>query len=70
MRAHWAALWLAAVPGSGPERAAALLEPVAAPRQAVIYDQFLAQIEPDERVYHTGDPAAWLRRAADISARP
>jgi hypothetical protein len=69
VRAHWAGLWQAAVPDSDPERAAALLEPVAALRQAVIYDQFLTQIEPDERVYHSGDPADWLRRVAEITAR-
>jgi hypothetical protein len=66
----WADLWRDAVPGSDPESAAELLEPVAALRQAVIYDMFLAAIEPDERVYHAGDPAAWLRRAAEISRRP
>jgi hypothetical protein len=61
----WADLWRDAVPGSDPERAARLLEPVAALRQAVIYDMFLAAIEPDERVYHVTDPAAWLRRTHD-----
>jgi aminoglycoside phosphotransferase (APT) family kinase protein len=66
----WADLWRDAVPGSEPEEAARLLEPVAALRQAVIYDMFLAAIEPSERVYHAPDPAAWLRRAAEISARP
>ena len=66
----WADLWRDAVPGSDPERAALLLEPVAALRQAVIYDMFLAAIEPDERVYHATDPVAWLRRAAEISTRP
>ena len=70
VRTHWAGLWRAAVPGSDPERAAALLEPVAALRQAVIYDQFVTQIEPDERVYHAGDPADWLRRVAEVTARP
>lgn len=66
----WADLWRDAVPGSDPGRAAQLLEPVAALRQAVIYDMFLAAIEPDERVYHATDPAAWLQRAAEISTRP
>ena len=65
----WADLWREAVPGSDPEQAAELLEPVAALRQAVIYDVFLAAIEPDERVYHATDPAAWLRRAAELSSR-
>lgn len=64
-KAHWARLWRQAVPGSAPERAADLLTPVAALRQAVVYQKFLENIEPDERVYHLGDPARWLRRAAE-----
>ncbi len=69
VRSHWSQLWRDAVPGCDPGRAAQLLEPVAALRQAVIYDVFLAAIEPDERVYHATDPAAWLQRAAEISSR-
>lgn len=64
VRAAWADLWRAAVPGSHPLRAAQLLEPVAALRRAVIYRRFLDAIEPDERAYHAGDPARWLRHAA------
>jgi hypothetical protein len=70
VEALWSDLWRGAVPGSDPERAAQLLEPVAALRQAVIYDMFLAAIESDERVYHATDPATWLRRAAEISNQP
>jgi hypothetical protein len=55
------------VPGCEPERAASLLEPVAALRQAVIYQSFLDGIEPAERVYHASDPALWLQRAADCA---
>ena len=43
-----------------------LLAPVAAARQAVIYQKFLDNIEPSERVYHRGDPADWLRRTAGL----
>jgi len=68
--AAWARLWRDAVPGCEPERAGALLRPVAALRQAVIYDTFLAQIEPSERVYHAPDPAMWLTRAADLTDPP
>ena len=46
---------------------AALLAPVAALRQALIYRMFLDSIEPDERVYHAGDPAHWLGRAAELA---
>ena len=64
---EWTRLWLAAVPGSDPDRAARLLRPVAALRQAVIYRGFLDRIEPDERIYHALDPADWLTRAADLA---
>lgn len=62
--AHWAGRWRAAVPGCAPERAALLLGPVAALRQAVVYRMFLDHIEPAERAYHAHDPSAWLERAA------
>ncbi len=62
---HWDALWRARVPGCDPSRAATLLAPVAALRQAVIYDAFLGAIEPSERVYHAQDPARWLTAAAE-----
>jgi hypothetical protein len=67
IQAEWARLWRAAVPGSDPDRAAALIEPIAALRQAVIYRTFLDNIEADEQVYHARDPAWWLRRAAELS---
>ena len=64
VQATWSAAWRAAVPGSDPDRAAALLAPVAALRQAVIYRLFLDEIEPRERVYHEADPPMWLTEAA------
>ncbi len=67
LRAHWARLWRDAVPGCDPDRAAELLGPVRALRQAMIYQVFLDGIEPDERVYHSGDPAHWLRKAAELA---
>jgi hypothetical protein len=67
VRAAWADLWRDAVPGSDPDRAAALLAPVGALRQALIYRTFLDGIEPAERVYHASDPGTWLRRAAELS---
>ena len=66
IRAHWEGRWRAAVPGADPTRAARLLAPVAAARQAVVYRRFLDQIEPAERAYHAGDPADWLRRTVAI----
>jgi hypothetical protein len=63
---HWNRRMLAVWPGTEPARAAKLLAPIAAARQAVIYRKFLANIEPSERVYHRNDPARWLARAAAI----
>ena len=65
-RTTWTAAWREAVPGSDPERAARLLSPVAAARQAVIYRKFLDGIEPSEHPYHRDDPAAWLHTATEL----
>jgi hypothetical protein len=66
VRSHWLGLWRAAVPGSDPARAAALLAPIAAARQVVIYRRFLDHIEPAEHPYHRHDPAEWLGRVAAL----
>jgi Phosphotransferase enzyme family len=55
LRAHWAALWRKAVPGSDPERALQLLEPIARLSAAATYAAFVAAIEPSERPYHASD---------------
>ena len=66
VRARWTDAWRSVVPGSDPERVAALLEPVAAARQAVIYRRFLDGIEATEQPYHRADVPDWLRRTAAI----
>lgn len=66
VRAHWIAQWKKHAPGSDPERAGQLLAPIAAARQAAIYQRFLDNIEPSEHPYHRGDPQAWLQRAAAL----
>src|SRR4029079_5813543 len=66
VRAHWVHQWRAAYPRSDPARASTLLAPVAAARQAVIYRNFLDNIEPSEQVYHRADPAKWLSRTAAL----
>ena len=66
VRTHWMQQWSAAVPGSDHARASALLAPIAAARQAVIYRNFLDNIEPSEQVYHRADPAKWLVRTAAL----
>jgi hypothetical protein len=67
VRRHWHAEWSRALPGSDPERASRLLQPVAAARQALIYQRFLDGIEPSEWPYHAADPASWLHRAANLN---
>ena len=64
VRDTWEQAWRTAVPGSDPCRAAELLAPVAAARQAVIYARFLDGIEPSEHPYHREDVPLWLRNAA------
>jgi len=66
VRDHWGQQWREAVPGCDPARAAALLAPIAAARQAVVYRRFLDRIEPAEHPYHRADPAAWLQRTAAL----
>jgi hypothetical protein len=69
VRDHWHRQWSAAIPGSDPVRAAELIAPIAAARQAVIYWGFLDGIEPSEWPYHRADPANWLRQTAERVAR-
>ena len=66
LREHWRDRWREHAPGSDPARAAQLIAPVAAARQAVIYRGFLDRIEPSEHPYHRADPADWLARTAAI----
>jgi hypothetical protein len=66
-RRQWHAAWTSGIPGSDPDRASQLLWPVAAARQALIYQKFLDGIEPSERVYHAADPGNWLRRTAELA---
>jgi hypothetical protein len=64
--AEWCRWWRSAVPGCDPERAYALSVPVVALRNAMVYADFLDQIEPSEHVYHADDVPAWLGRAAAL----
>jgi hypothetical protein len=66
VRAHWLAAWQVAAPGSDPARAGALVEPLAAARQAVIYQRFVDGIEPVERRHHDQDVIDWLVRTAAL----
>jgi hypothetical protein len=66
VRYRWHHAWRQAAPGSDPERAADLLGPVAAARQAVIYQRFLDNIEASEHAYHRADVPDWLQRTAGL----
>lgn len=66
---HWERAWSPRLPGADVARAVRLMLPVAAARQVLIFDRFLARIEPTERVYHAADPERWLRRVAELVAR-
>lgn len=68
--AHWLRAWAAAAPGSDPDRAWALLRPVAALRGAIVFQRFLDNIEPSERVYHQHDVEPFLDRAARLLEEP
>ena len=61
---HWLAAWARAVPGSDPGRAWKLLRPLAVLRTALVYQTFLDNIEPSERVYHMDDVGPALELAA------
>lgn len=69
LKARWNEEIRLAWPHSDPDRAASLLEPIAAARQAVIYRKFLDNIEPSEQIYHAKDPLRWLMRTAVILER-
>jgi hypothetical protein len=47
----------------GPARALSVAEPLAHLAYAVRYQEFLDGIEPSERIYRQGDPAASIRAA-------
>jgi Ser/Thr protein kinase RdoA (MazF antagonist) len=70
LQSQWSTAWRAALPASDPDRAAALIAPVAALRHAIIYRCFLDNIEASERIYHADDPAHWLTQAATLARQP
>jgi hypothetical protein len=66
VRRQWHAAWTRALPGSDPDRASRLLRPIAAARQALIYQKFLDGIESSERPYHAADVPDWLHRTSEL----
>ncbi|HEV3226077.1 MAG TPA: phosphotransferase [Acidimicrobiales bacterium] len=65
----WDDAWREAVPGSDPARAAHLVAPIAALRQALIYAIFVENIEPSEHCYHRLDTEEWINRAVALRSR-
>ena len=61
--AAWTGAWATCIPGSDPARALSIAGPLAHLIYAVRYQEFLDGIEPSERIYHLGDPAAAIRAA-------
>ena len=59
----WIDAWASRIPGCDPARALSIAEPLAHLIYAVRYQEFLDGIEPSERIYHLGDPAAAIRAA-------
>ena len=59
----WIDAWATCIPGCDPARALSIAEPLAHLTYAVRYQEFLDGIEPTERIYHLGDPAAAIRAA-------
>jgi hypothetical protein len=67
VNAPWEAAWRRHRPRADVARAIDVIAPIAALRQALIYQTFLDNIEPSEHCYHRHDPAEWLARAVQLS---
>ncbi|MFD3873063.1 phosphotransferase [Streptomyces sp. NPDC058623] len=65
----WVRAWRESVPGSAPERALTLVEPLFHLAHAVRYQEFLDHIETSERPYHEGDPVTEIRKALACVSR-
>jgi hypothetical protein len=64
---HWLEGWRRLVPGSDPDQAWVLLHPVSVLRSALVFQNFVDNIEPSERVFHDADvPEALARTAARL----
>ena len=68
LTAAWALRWRVDVPGCDPRRAVELFRPVAELRAAVVYADFLADIEPAEHPYHADDVPGHLAAAVRVAA--
>lgn len=66
----WIRTWASHIPGGKLTRALRIAGPLAYLANAVRYQEFLDGIEPSERIYHTGDPAAAIRAALRSANAP
>jgi hypothetical protein len=65
----WTTAWKRQLPDSDPHRALAPMSVLGHLVYAVVYQRFLDNIEPSERVYHEDDPASELQAAVDAAAQ-
>lgn len=63
----WVDAWLRHYPSSDPVSALRHARPASHLVGALVYQEFLDNIEPSERVYHLGDPEAELARAQSLA---
>ncbi|MEU4441815.1 phosphotransferase [Actinosynnema sp. NPDC050801] len=63
----WVDAWLSHHPSSDPASALRHARPASHLVGALVYQEFLDNIEPSERVYHLGDPEAELVRAQSLA---
>lgn len=63
----WVEAWLGHYPSSDPVGALRHARPASHLVAALVYQEFLDNIEPSERVYHLGDPEAELARARSLA---
>ncbi|MCE7000632.1 aminoglycoside phosphotransferase family protein [Saccharothrix sp. S26] len=63
----WVDAWSRHFPSSDPASALRHARPASHLVGAVVYQEFLDNIEPSERVYHLGDPEAELERAQSLA---
>jgi hypothetical protein len=68
--AAWIDAWASRIPGCEPARALRIARTLAHLIYAVRYQEFLDGIEPSERIYHLGDPAAAIRAALRSANKP
>jgi hypothetical protein len=61
----WVETWRSELPGSRPELALAPMAVLVHLVNALVYQRFLDNIEPSERVYHEDDPTTELRAALE-----